>query len=224
MAKTGLSRPLIVRTALAIVDREGLAALSMRRLGTELDVDPMAVYYHIHNKAALLDALVEAVMGEIDLTRDDPSLSADQRLERAFSIYRETLLAHPHALSVMLARPINTPEALKPVEFAIGVFREAGFSGVEALAGVNIIAAFVRGSATMAAQQLTESDLPENAEQRPDNLMQQLPEEQFPNLWACMRDGCVQGCQPEFEVGLRALIRGLMETQKENARQTDNGE
>lgn len=190
----------------------------------ELKVDPMAVYYHIRNKAALLDALVEAVMGEIDLTQDDPSLPVDQRLQRAFSIYRDTLLAHPRALSVMSARPLNTPEALRPAEFAVGLFREAGFSTADALAAVNIIAAYVRGSATIAANRAIDSKLHKHTEMAADDLMQEMPEEQFPNLWACQREGCVEGLEGEFEMGLKALIRGLLETQRDKESKKTNSE
>ena len=57
-----LDRSVIVAHTLKLVDEEGLEGLSMRRLGQSLGVDPMAVYHYIPNKAALLDALVEAVM------------------------------------------------------------------------------------------------------------------------------------------------------------------
>ena len=76
---TSLTRQRIVTAALEIVDREGLAALSMRRLGSELGVDPMAAYYHIPNKDALLDAIVEAVMAEIDLSKDELSAPPEDR-------------------------------------------------------------------------------------------------------------------------------------------------
>ena len=59
----------VVETALALVDRDGLDRLSMRRLGAELGVDPMAVYHYIPNKAALLDGLTEAVMNELGIAR-----------------------------------------------------------------------------------------------------------------------------------------------------------
>ena len=75
-----LQREHIVSTALALVDREGLKALSMRRLGEELGVDPMAVYYYLPNKQALLDAIVEAVMASIDLSVDDPAKPPEERL------------------------------------------------------------------------------------------------------------------------------------------------
>lgn len=216
-ARTGLSRQLIVRTALGIVDREGLEALSMRRLGAELKVDPMAVYYHIHNKAALLDGLVEAVMSEIDLTQDDPALPIDERLHLAFSVYRETLLAHPRALPVMSARPLNTPVALRPADFAVGVFSEAGFSASEALAAVSIIAAYVRGSATITAAHMAGSELHQPAGSTPEELMKGMTEEEFPHLWACLKDGCTYGVKGEFELGLKALIRGLMVLHGEQA-------
>ena len=70
--KEPLSRERIVETALALVDAEGIDALSMRRLGAELGVDPMAIYYYVPNKATLLDAIVEAVMSEIDLSCPSP--------------------------------------------------------------------------------------------------------------------------------------------------------
>jgi len=61
-----LSHERIVHEALALVDNEGLEALSMRRLAATLGVDPMAIYYYLPNKAALKDAIVEAVNTEIE--------------------------------------------------------------------------------------------------------------------------------------------------------------
>ena len=89
-----LKREQIVSTALAVVDRDGLKALSMRRLGAELGVDPMAVYYHIPNKQALLDAIVEAVMAGIDLSVDNPAAQPEERILCAARAYRDTMLAH----------------------------------------------------------------------------------------------------------------------------------
>lgn len=63
-SKTGpLSVDTIVDAAAAVVDRDGLAGLSMRKLGRELSVDPMAVYHHVPNKTALLRLLVARVTG-----------------------------------------------------------------------------------------------------------------------------------------------------------------
>ncbi|HJF77014.1 MAG TPA: TetR/AcrR family transcriptional regulator, partial [Brevibacterium linens] len=57
----GLKPESIVRTAIAIADEEGLASVSMRRIGAELKVEAMALYHHFPNKGALLDAVVEQI-------------------------------------------------------------------------------------------------------------------------------------------------------------------
>src|SRR5690242_18844781 len=64
---TRLSRERILETALAVVEADGLEALSMRRLAQQLDVWPMSLYRYFQDKDALLDALAEAVAEEITL-------------------------------------------------------------------------------------------------------------------------------------------------------------
>ena len=64
-ARPRLSREEVARAALAIVDREGLDGFSMRKLGAELRVDPMATYHYFPNKASVLDGIAEAVYAEI---------------------------------------------------------------------------------------------------------------------------------------------------------------
>jgi AcrR family transcriptional regulator len=101
----GLTREGIVDTALALVDRHGLAGLSMRRLGRELGVDPMAIYRHLPDKAALLDGIVDALHAEMDL--DSPAGTASWRQELATYAgrVREVLHRHPRAVAVFVTRP-----------------------------------------------------------------------------------------------------------------------
>jgi TetR/AcrR family tetracycline transcriptional repressor len=200
---SSLTRERIVGTALAIVDREGLPALSMRRLGQELGVDPMAAYYYLPNKAALLDAIVEAVMAEIDLGADDPAASPEGRIVYAASAYRDVMLAHANALPILLSRGPNTPAALRPVELLIGILREAGLSPTRAFAGMNAIAATVRGVVAMVANSSTEPS------EHAASLEEGFPAEEFPYL----REAA--GCSPDFlgadfEFGIRALAQGLL--------------
>ena len=64
-ARQPVTRARIFATALALLDREGPAALSMRRLGEVLGVEAMSLYHHVPNKAAILDGLFEAVLAEL---------------------------------------------------------------------------------------------------------------------------------------------------------------
>jgi AcrR family transcriptional regulator len=201
-----LTRERIVKTALAVVDRDGLKALSMRRLGSELGVDPMAVYYHIPNKEALLDAIVEAVMAGIDLSIDNPASSCEKRTLRAACAYRDALLAHVNALPIVLARGPATPVALRPVEVLIGILRDAGLPPAQALAGMNIIAAAVRGAVGMGP--VPEGDNHPTPEQI-EAMTRSFPPGEFPNLIESLpyaEDFVESG----FEFGIHVIVRGLL--------------
>lgn len=201
-----LTREHIVTTALALVDRDGLKALSMRKLGAELGVDPMAVYYHLPNKQALLDAIVEAVMAGIDLSVDNPAASPEERMLRAASAYRDAMLAHVNALPIVLAHGPATPVAMRPVEVLIRILRDAGLGPAEAFAGMQVIAAAVRGAVGMGPA--PEGETPPAPEQI-EAMLKQLPPGEFPNLLEAMpfaREFLDHG----FEFGVRVLARGLL--------------
>ena len=199
-----LTRERIVGAALDLVDRAGLKALSMRRLGAALGVDPMAVYYHLPNKEALLDAIVEAVMAEIDLGRDHPDDPPEERILCAARAYRDAMLAHRNALPIVLARGPATLAALRPVELLLGVLRGCGLAPEQALAGMNAIAAAVRGAAGMAGA----PDAKPRARELAATLAG-LPGNPFPHLGEALR--CAgDAFEPGFEFGIRALARGLM--------------
>ena len=72
-----LSRERVLRAALEIADKEGIDALSMRRLGEDLGVKAMSLYKHVPNKDAVLDGMVDIVVGEITL----PAIGGDWRAE-----------------------------------------------------------------------------------------------------------------------------------------------
>lgn len=200
---TPLQREQIVATALRIVDRYGLKALSMRRLGAELGVDPMAVYYHLPNKQALLDAIVEAVMGSIDLSVDNPANPPEERVLAAARAYRDVLLAHANALPILLAHGPVTPGAMRPVELLIGILRDAGLPPAEALMGMNVIAAAVRGAVGM-------GPVHELSEEEFTDLWRALPAAEFPLLAEGLSTSR-RSFEEIFDFGLRAITRGLLE-------------
>lgn len=203
--RTQLTRERIVNAALALVDREGLSALSMRRLGADLGVDPMATYHYVPNKDALLDAIVEAVMADIDLAVDDPCAPPEERIMTAAREYRDVMLAHANALPIVLSRGPRTPGAMRPVELLIGILRDAGLSPTQAMAGMNAIAATVRGTVAM----LADEDHEHVSQEELDAMAAAFPADEFPRL----REAAA--CGPDFvgvdfEFGIRALARGLI--------------
>jgi TetR/AcrR family transcriptional regulator, tetracycline repressor protein len=210
--KEPLSSERIVRTALALVDAEGLDALSMRRLGAELGVDPMAVYYYVPNKAALLDAVVEAVMAEIDLGVDDPSEPAEERLVRAASAYADVLVRHSAALPLLLARGPASRAALAPVELMVAILRDGGLSLEHAVAGMNVVAAAVRGYAAIIA-----TGAADPGRRDIEGLTALTSPEEFPNLSEAASKP-QQDLHAQFEFGLRAIAIGLLRSEQEQRR------
>src|SRR5512144_1744010 len=105
-----LSRERVLAGALELVDREGLSALSMRRLGAELDVEAMALYRYAAGKDALLDGLVEALYLELagrlaaGPGADDDAASWRTELHRIARATYEVCMAHPHVVPLLTTR------------------------------------------------------------------------------------------------------------------------
>ena len=121
-----LSRDRVLRAAVAIADNEGIESLSMRRLGEELRVVPMALYKHVANKEQLLDGMIDVVVGEIDC----PVRGADWKsaIRQRILSARRALLRHPWAPRVIESKQNPTPLVLEYMDSMIGIFRTGGFS------------------------------------------------------------------------------------------------
>ena len=124
--KVPLSRERALAAAVALADREGIGALTMRKLAEELGVEAMSLYHHVANKEEILDGMVDMVFAEIDLPRSDMDWKAAMR-ERATSV-RAALRRHPWSVSIMESRTSPGPATLRHHDAVIGCCRAAGFS------------------------------------------------------------------------------------------------
>lgn len=194
--KPNLGRERILARALAIVDKDGLGALSMRRVARELGVEAMSLYHHVANKAALLDGVYELVLSELPAWRRRTPWQASFR-ERARAL-RAVLAAHPNTLPLFATRPAVTPAALAHLEAALAVLSAAGWLPNEALAAFQALLAYVVGH----AMQTFAAASPDAANPRYD----QLPADKFPNIRALSWE---RDLDAEFELGLDAMLAGL---------------
>jgi AcrR family transcriptional regulator len=124
--KIPLSRERVLAAAVALADREGIDAISMRRLSSELGVVPMALYKHVANKEELLDGMLDVVVAGFPPPRTDVGWKEAVR-ERILAA-RESLLRHPWASRVMETRTEPTPVVMAYMDSMIGMFRDGGFS------------------------------------------------------------------------------------------------
>lgn len=196
-----LTRERVLRAAIDIVDKEGVDALSMRRLGSELGVEAMSLYNHVPNKAAVLDGIVETVISDIELPED---ISDWKECTRHVSrSYRKVAVAHPNVVPLISMRPFNTIASLRPVEIAFEILKQAGFDPKSAVHAFRTIAGFTTGY-SLAESGSFFGEVSDEAHLSPDDL----PEEEFPRL-AEVAPYLASGHDEEFEFALDVIITGL---------------
>jgi len=130
----GLTRRAIVERALELGDAEGLEAVSLRRLATELGVTPMALYRHVKDKQDLINAMYEAIVENFDFKPDvRPGLKWTTRLRRAL-MRSIALHARPVALPLAIAYSgSGSPAIWRMYEDGLGILLGAGFTRREAV-------------------------------------------------------------------------------------------
>ena len=198
-----LDRERIVGAALAIVDAEGIEGLTFRRLADDLGVTPMSIYWHVADKAELLELVGHAVLAEIEI----PPARGDWR-EQLRGIHRELLrgvLRHPNTSDILIGRARYGPAGLAMFERMLGTLLEAGFSPEAAFDAYQSLYLFTLGFLA------TSSRSPAFVEMQRQGVgyMLSLPIERFPSI---RRVAPVIGRRPleaQFGIGLDVVIEGI---------------
>ena len=214
--RPALTREQILTAAVAIIDAEGVDALTMRRLGQALDRNPMAIYRHASDKDALLDGVVEHVAAELITPREpDSNGNGDWEavLRRTAHTFRRVALAHPRALPLLLTRPLSGPLALRPLgtlqllEELLELFSTAGFDQPGALHAARLFTGFLYGHVLHELQEQIH-----NPDEIDDLLrlgLQRLPITQFPRLRSLATVLASYDGAAELDEGLTIVLAGL---------------
>ena len=201
-----LSKERVLLAAVRIADEEGIAALSMRRLGQALGVEAMSLYKHVANKDDLLAGIVDIVAAEIER----PAIGGDwQRSMRRRAVSaHEVLLRHPWATMLIVSRANVGPAMLGYVDATIGCLKEAGFSYAMADHAWNAIDSHVYG---FTLQKLNFPFEPSEYATMAKASLPMIPAAQFPYLNGMSQqviDGQHDGLH-DFEFGLDLIVDGL---------------
>jgi AcrR family transcriptional regulator len=108
-----------------VVDREGAAALSMRRVAEELGTGPASLYWHVANKDALINLIIDRVAGEIHLPEPDPGRWQEQLRDWLLEV-RKAFDRHPGVAALTLGRVPVGPNLVRFTEWTLGLLRGAG--------------------------------------------------------------------------------------------------
>src|SRR5580693_3909343 len=209
-----ITREALLTAALDIIDRDGADGLSMRRLARAVGRDPMILYRHAPNKAALLDGVAETVLTQLTVDATDPDWAG--QLRSVARNYRALALAHPHVVPLLVTRPLSTPLALRPhgtlrpLEGVLELLTRAGFTGLDALHIYRALFGFLHGHVLNELQEIVD-----NPDETDDLLrlgLHRLPIGEFPLLRSLAPALANYDGGAELERGLDILLTGLAAT------------
>ncbi|MGI5459886.1 TetR/AcrR family transcriptional regulator [Streptomyces sp. CA-249302] len=211
-----LSRERVLASALQLVDREGLSALSMRRLGAELEVEAMALYRYAASKESLLDGLVEALYLELEERLPTTAGPATEGPEWRATLHRNALatyevcVAHPHAVPLLSTRMLAVPLARRPLavlkdhERVIAALQEARLDGTRTSAAFRAYTAWLLGYISVELQPMV--DNPEEPDPAFRLGLHRMPPQVLPGLRESAPALAVPGGPERLAAGLDALL------------------
>jgi AcrR family transcriptional regulator len=213
--KPGLTLDRIVTAAVELADAEGMAAVSMRRLSTELGTGTMSLYRYVPGKAELLDLMLDRVSGEpVDNDAYATDSPAWQDAVRAMArAYRDLYRAHPWLLKVNQSRTVLGPSALRSLDTSLTALQGMGLRDPELISVIIAVQCFVSGIVRIemetveAAQQTGQSEEDFWKSQEPF-LAKAMLSGDYPTL-AGLSDDAFSPQFDHFAFGLERLVDGF---------------
>lgn len=209
-----VTRAVVLTAALELVDREGVDGLSMRRLAEAVGRDPMVIYRHVANKAAVLDGIAEIVFEQLSVDATDSDWVG--QLRSVARDFRRLALAHPRVVPLLVTRPLSTPLGLRPpavvrpLEAILELLTRAGFSGADALHVYRALFGFLYGHVLNELQEIVER--PEETDEVLRLGLYRLPLDEFPLVRELAPILAAYDGAAELERGLDILLTGLTAT------------
>jgi AcrR family transcriptional regulator len=212
-----LNRDRVLRAAVEVADEGGIETLTMRNLAQHLGVEAMSLYYHVENKAALLDGVVDVVIGEImgelsTIDSPDPEDDWSTALKERILAARRVLLRHKWAPALIEQRSTMSPAVIFYFEGTLEILRKGGFTYDLAHHAMHALGSRALGF----TQELFQPD-DAGAEEASEEMFEAMAD-QLPYLAGMMLEIAHEGpdstlgwCddQTEFEFGLDVLLHGL---------------
>jgi AcrR family transcriptional regulator len=202
-ARPPLDRGRIVDTALGIIDADGIDGLTFRRLADSLGVTPMSIYWHVADKAELLELVGHAVLAAVEV----PARHGDWR-DQLRDVHRSmfaSLLRHPNTTDILVGRARFGPGGLALFERILSILLDAGFTPEAAFDAYQSTYLFTLGFMATSSRSQEFLDI----QRQGLAYMLSLPVEQFPSIRAVAP---VIGHRPrdeQFEIGLDVVIEGI---------------
>jgi len=211
-----LSKELIVATALRIAVAEGLDAVTVRRVGEELETGSASLYTHISGKEELFELVLDAATAEVTVPKPEPERWLEQVHEVAWQIYR-VLTAHNDVARVSLGVIPTGPNMLRIAEGLLDIMISGGVPVQTAAWTIDRLLLYIASdayqSALFLAHRKPEQSIPEYAVQFLSDIREfyaSLPADRFPHTSGNAETLTTGGGDERFEYGLSLLLDGLV--------------
>ena len=207
-----LTREKVLQAALDFVDANGLAALSMHKLGAELGVQGMSLYSHVESKDALLDGIVEAMSREVEMPPADGTDWRDALRHLAGEI-RGIILRHPAAAPLLVSRPVMPTRRLEQLDAYTRLLMRAGFTEDRAMDVLRTVFMYAHGYALIEACFLAcagAGPWPDGELSRMRRVTEMVPRDAPDHLLRLAMLFCGRcDMDEQFSLGIELMIRGL---------------
>lgn len=206
--RTPLTRGRILEAAVDLADRAGIEALTIRRLATELDAKPMALYHHVDGKEALLDGMIDLVFSDIALP--DKELAWRDAVRGRCLSAREVLASHAWSVPLLESRQSPGPATLRHHEAMLACFLESGMSLQLTAHAYAVLDSYVYGFAMQEANLAVQGA--SGGEDVTRQIAAQFSDDQHPHLVRFTTEHVLRPAYhfgDSFEYGLDLLLAGL---------------
>jgi TetR/AcrR family transcriptional regulator, tetracycline repressor protein len=214
--KRTLSERQILEAALSLLSDGGASAVTIRGIAARVDVAPNAVYTYFPDKAAVLRALVERLLGEVSLDQlTDRRSSWQERIQSLALRFRSHLLSHPGAIGLLLEGAMDGPNALALGETLLEVFTDAGLGPDDAARASYLFTAYVLGSIALEAAELNRSATPTPEHQHVATRLADLATvlaSDYPRTAAAAPTMARYISTEQFTWGLHQVLAGLQQS------------
>ncbi|MQY22228.1 TetR/AcrR family transcriptional regulator [Nocardia macrotermitis] len=211
-----LTRERVLDAALNLVDTQGWAKLSMRRLAAMVGVEAMSLYNHVRNKRDLLDGMAARVFEQIELP--DPELPWPQRVRALCHHANICFSAYPAVVGALAAGQANprSPGALRFIDALLGALLDAGLDERAAVRHYRSLLAMLFGSVLARTGDIADAT---GAPDEPitDWFCRTVTAEQLPNLHRTLPALIDVDCRPDFDHTIDMFLAGLQATAGESA-------
>jgi AcrR family transcriptional regulator len=211
-----ISREAIVDAAVALLDRDGFEALSMRALAEELGTGAASLYWHVGSKDGLLDLVFDRVIGELEIPAAAPARWREQ-LKEVARAQRGACLRHPYIVQLSIGRIPMGPNAIRFSERMLAIMRAGGMPPRLAVQGYLLLISAINGfimdeigvGEDGGARPAQDPSAQREAAEMAGSYLKSLPAEHFPNLVELAGEYSVADDDERFEMLIDIFVDGL---------------